>query len=410
LAFTRNPSTGTPATYQGSDKADDLFLVDQAKDVRVNGSGGDDIIAISASALAANALYNIESYGNDGDDTMFLSAALVSNSIVQGGKGKDTIGAGAEGFQSSFSGSIVRGGADNDTVIVQNANGGTFNGNKGEDTISVLGNAANAKIYGGSEADSITLDGVLYTNSTFNGSKGNDILTVNSGTFSGSVIYGGSENDIINVNQGTTDAAGAAVAGTVTAINVSGDKGDDQMFVGRATNRLSKATATGGEGKDTINVAVTTSATVDAGVGADTVDGATSAVLANVTTVFNSGDSVAATANTFTGTTLKDAVITFGNGVDVLEGMQAATDKVDVDFTDSAITDLTVAALDTQLLAGQIYGITGTYAAGAFTAGAGGADALMIVGGGNNTLNNVFKASTDMFVTDGFIFVEENFV
>jgi len=404
LAFTRNPSTGTPATYQGSDKADDLFLVDQAKDVRVNGSGGDDIIAISASALAANALYNIESYGNDGDDTMFLSAALVSNSIVQGGKGKDTIGAGAEGFQSSFSGSIVRGGADNDTVIVQNANGGTFNGNKGEDTISVLGNAANAKIYGGSEADNITLDGVLYTNSTFNGSKGNDILTVNSGEFSGSTIYGGSENDIINVNQGVGGVA------TVEEITVSGDKGNDKMFVGAQGAQLTKATATGGEGDDTIELAVSTSASVDAGVGADNVDASNSAALANITSVFNSGDSVAATATTFAGNTLDQGLITFGKGVDVLEGMQAATDKVDVDFTDSAITDVTTALLDTQLETGQIYGITGTFAAGAFTADANGADGLMIVGGGNNTLEDVFKASANMFVTDGFFFVEENFV
>jgi len=409
LAFTRNPSTGTPATYQGSDKADDLFLVDQAKDVRVNGSGLDDIIAISASALAANALYNIESYGNDGDDTMFLSAALVSNSILQGGKGEDTIGAGAAGFQSSFSGSIVRGGADDDTIIVQNANGGTFNGNKGEDTIQVLGNAANAKIYGGSEADNITLDGVLYTNSTFNGSKGNDILTVNSGEFSGSTIYGGSENDIINVNQGTT-VAGVAVLGTVTEITVSGDKGNDKMFVGRNTNQLTKATATGGEGDDTIEIAVSTSASVDAGVGADNVDASNSAALANITSVFNSGDSVAATATTFAGNTLDQGLITFGKGVDVLEGMQAATDKVDVDFTDSAITDVTTALLDTQLETGQIYGITGTFAAGAFTADANGADGLMIVGGGNNTLEDVFKASANMFVTDGFFFVEENFV
>jgi hypothetical protein len=399
LAFTRTPSdtSVTPAVYQGTDSAEELFLVDQQKDIRVNGAGGDNLIAISAAALSASALYNIESYGNDGDDEMFISANLVQDSIVQGGNGDDTIGAGATTFTSSFNNSTVRGGANNDTILLVNVNNGIFNGNKGNDVIDLTGNAANANVFGGSENDIITAEGgTNYDNSTFNGDLGNDIISANTGTYSGASLNGGAGNDVIFVNNSVT--AGVTIDGSIVA---NGEDGNDVLNIanssaGGLNGQVTQATATGGDGNDSIFLGVSQSASVDGGIGADTIDASTSAAAALITVTFESGDSLVATQQSIAGTSLATTdTITFGKGVDVLTNIQA-TDRIDIDFTDTVVDDVTNASLNTVLETGNIYEVYGSFntANNRFivgtTGGVGDPDSLYIVGGENLTLGTAF--------------------
>ena len=46
MAFTRNPATGLPATYEGTNNPDQLILLDQASDITISGLDADDNIVI----------------------------------------------------------------------------------------------------------------------------------------------------------------------------------------------------------------------------------------------------------------------------------------------------------------------------------------------------------------------------
>jgi hypothetical protein len=159
---------------------------------------------------------------------------------------------------------------------------------------------------------------------------------------------------------------------------------------------------------------------------------------AEETYVFESGDSVAATGTKIAGTTLEAGdKISFGNGVDLLFGL-GAEDFIDIDFNPKAVNTIgPVADFDpatglpvidpatgeqvntpgfsrfAPLKAGSIYEVYGQYdlGTGVFTVQGEGAidpatglaydqDHLYIVGASNDTVQNVFKSSTNMFISN----------
>jgi len=302
----------------------------------------------------------------------------------------------------------------NDTLIIGSASFDTDSFNA-----SVRGGQGQDSIFAGSE-DGTTFSGTLtnFQNGGIYGDKGRDNIVLFGGDYTGSV-FGGEDNDAIVV------VANAASKGLI----LDGGIGDDSIFA-LGSNSV---TVIGGEGKDIIatgaTIANTTTATskVDAGVGADSF---TFGVVETETDtyVFNSGDSVAATKSGLpsgaTSKIAKDQIITFGNGVDRISGFQAntttgvSTDKVDIDFTAKAVVDLldfdgegTAAIMSDRLKADTIYevfGSTGKDAAGNLTFTieventdkTAGQESLYIVGGGNETVANVFTNSTDMFISD----------
>lgn len=404
LAFTRNPSdtTVSPATYTATG-ASDLILVDQQRNIAVDGSDNNDVIRISAAALSSNALYNYDVRGFAGNDTINIDAALIQDSTINGNLGNDTIVAGSASRNGSLNGSFILGGKDDDTLTARNISDGEVNGNLGNDILRIDGSEAsfNASVRGGQGQDTIeVLAGTNFQNGSIFGDKGRDNIEVAAGgTFNNSTILGGEDADRIVV----------LAASDATDLLIEGNKGDDSIFaLGGKT-----VTIFGGEGKDTIATgAIDTDevATIDAGIGADSVTLNFAATGSKDIIDFATGDSVAATAVSYaqsasaTGTIQVGDTITFGNGVDTINGFATGADQVDIDFAAVSKTDmLGVTEFSDVLASNKIYELYGSFNAttGVFTVGANNAgSSLYIVGGGNETLANGLQNNANIFISD----------
>jgi Ca2+-binding RTX toxin-like protein len=119
-------------------------------------------------------------------------------------------------------------------------------------------------------------------------------------------------------------------------------------------------------------VAGSSAGTITGGAGADTMIAGT----AVDTFVIGATDSIASTARSASPASADAATITFGNGVDVIQGFNSAVDKLDL-VVATAITGNGVAAANT--LTAQNYLLSGSYAVatGIFTVNAAGADTLV---------------------------------
>ena len=418
LAFTRNPSdtSVTPARYT-ADGASDLVLVDQRGDIEIDGSDKSDNIRVSAAALASNALYKFNVRGFEGDDDISFSAALIQDTTINGNVGNDTMSLGTIGIVGGnvqFNNSYFLGGKGDDTLFADDINGGELNGNIGNDRI-ILDNQGltgfNQYVGGGQGNDFMTIAG-NFTDSIIDGNKGIDTIIVAQSFNSSGIAVAGVHNDS-SVNGGEGDDI-IRSTGFSKGLVLNGDKGNDTIAsnVGVLRSAALASTINGGEGNDTI-VSVAKAgenSKIDAGVGADIIvtidDGVNSG--ATETIVFNQGDSVAATKTSFAkaagiaNTLATGAEITFGDGVDLLDGVNTS-DKIDIDFKPSDVVDVTRSLLTTVLDAGTIYEVYGAFnlATNVFTVGAPGvgAESIYIVGGENLTLGQVFTNSTNMFVT-----------
>jgi hypothetical protein len=421
LAFTRNPSDTdvSPATYT-ADGASDLILVDQKRNISIDGSDKGDNIRVSASALASSSLYNFDVRGFAGNDDITFNAALIQDSTINGNEGNDTLSIGDRitlnvdsslfpigfplgtlGSQVAFNNSYLLGGKGNDTLTGDDVNGGEINGNIGNDSIFLNNDSTtgfNQYIGGGQGNDLIRVAG-YYTDSIIDGNKGIDTIIIESGVHSGSSVNGGEGNDIIRSS------------GLSKGIVLNGDIGNDTIASGTAATLSTAlgATITGGEGNDTIVSFANAgqSSTIDAGVGADTVvtvDGSITST-GKETIIFNAGDSVAAskaTASAGVGGTLDTAfTITYGKGVDTLLGINTS-DKIDIDFDAKSVTNVNGGNLTAVLASNVVYEVVGTFtdSTGVFVADNTGTDYIYIVGGDNLTLGQVFTNSANTFVTN----------
>jgi hypothetical protein len=417
LAFTRNPATGLPATYTGTQEVDAIILFDQPSQIRIEGVGAPDSIILNALALDVQALRDYKVYGNDGGDSITVSSNIFS-SIVQGGRGKDILF-----INAIATNSFIRGGNNDDFMSFVSGSSTTFNGNKGSDTLEVGGgNFSNSSIFGGSESDRIDLFGSVLTNTTVNGDNGadfintfgnvssqnssinggaaNDIITVNPGNFSSLLINGGNDNDIIDILCGGP-APGFTNSGNNT---INGDAGNDTVSFRNVGPAVSFITGNN---------------TVDTSTGADTVNFGLGTTTGFNTYVWDRGDSVASTSFA-NGVPAPPAdplrldntdKITFGNGVDVITGFSAANDVINLDFTPTLPIDNINGQLLTDVLqVTGIFEITGTYTGNVFEVNAAGVNYLYVLSGANNTIGNTVNgASTNMVISDTKLF-DVNFV
>ena len=317
------------------------------------------------------------------------------------------------------------GGKGNDTVTAFDVSDGEVNGNIGDDTVNVFTGDGGFNMYvgGGQGNDVIAVSGA-FTNSIIDGNKGTDTIDVRFGNHSNSSVNGGEGDDIIR--------ADGSFGGATTGLVINGDLGNDTLV----STAAASSTVNGGEGNDTI-VSVSDAgenSTVDAGVGADVValvDGGVSSA-GRETYVFDSGDSVAATATSFAGVPgpgnfldIGDT-ITFGDGVDLIQSIGAGNDVIDIDFTpanaagvidvgnDGIFPPLPDSLLTNTLSANTIYEVYGNYdgATQVFTVGTeagsfnpdgtaiGDGAAIYIIGGQNLTLGQVFTNSSKMIITN----------
>lgn len=406
MAFTRNPSTGIPATYTGTNQVDSLVLINEASQITIEGLDANDSVIVTGAALQNRALSGYTIYGNDGSDSITVSQAnTLSTSLIQGGNGDDNI------FVSAFMvNSTVRGGTNDDLIRITNGiSASTVNGNKGSDTITVSGTLSNARVFGGSENDVITLNNSAMRNSRANGSDGSDTINVRGGvSMVDSTVFGGAGNDFLNANYNSND------------LSFSGDNGNDVVTIGGVADVLNFCNGDNsivtGSGNDAISLATGAGATangdnaINAGTGADVITFGALTFGSN-TVVFNRGDSVAATANTVAAapTVANGLTITFANGVDKITGFASFADTIDIDFVDNVFDNLNTDPTGNVLSSTGVFEIQGNLAGNTFTVNNVGGDFLYIVGGGNQTIANAINTSTSIFISDNQLFAA-NFV
>ena len=199
LAFTRNPSdtSVSPATYT-ADGASDLVLLDQQRNIFIDGSDKKDVIRVNDDALTSQALYDYDVRGFAGNDNIDFRAALIQNSVINGNVGNDTLNVIAE----SISGSYFLGGKGNDTVTASDLSDGEINGNIGDDTVTVTTGDGGFNMYvgGGQGNDVVTISG-NFTGSIIDGNKGKDIIEVLAGNHSGTSVNGGEDDDDSRVDE-----------------------------------------------------------------------------------------------------------------------------------------------------------------------------------------------------------------
>lgn len=302
-------------------------------------------------------------------------------------------------------------------MYIENISGGEINGNKGDDEIVVNGNieyieneygsfepigdfdrVLGSDVRGGQGNDFLSVRGFFF-NSAIYGDKGDDFIEFLEGGYIGSAAYGGEGNDVIDNVLGDN-------------LQLWGGAGDDEIY-DRNAGGASGVTIDGGEGNDIIVSASDSGATstINAGTGADEVSliSEVEDSAGSETYVFESGDSVAATATSFVGTTLAtNDVITFGKAVDFL-GSASSEDKIDIDFTPESIDNINNESIFDSLNSGDVYEVQGDYVPGPneFTVNDAGADYLYILGSGRERIENIFTSSTNILISDEQIALDQ---
>ncbi len=288
----------------------------------VGGGDGVDIIKVGAVTGNATNTSNISGYG--GNDT--IEASSLEHGFIYGGAGENNITVG-----TLFATGEIQGGDDADTITVTTLNGGTINSGDGVDSITVT-NMNGGTIDSGVGADILTLGGLssnafsatvinngsgvdqiylgysLGNNSnqiTIQGSSGVELRHDASSWFqlNGKVIVDGTgqvavstvnPDGIIEITNNTggniniiNHAYGTLTGGdgddnisiggyfgvfsgfTVGGI-LSAGAGDDTITIGNSVNNGGKID--GGAGDDSITIEDVQNATINGGIGGDTID------------------------------------------------------------------------------------------------------------------------------------------
>ena len=183
----------------------------------------------------------------------------------------------------------------------------------------------------------------------------------------GSVPSGGAS--LTSVNAVTAGVGAQTIISTSTsAVTVNATSGDG------ATTVIT------GSGNDVISLFATSAAganAITAGAGADTINLYTNFSSADTITQAN-GDSKAMTANTTTTAIAAGQTITFGNGLDIVNGFAGATDVLDVGTPGSAVSGIGMNSAS--FTATKTIFLSGAYNAGVFTIAlnSAGADTLLL--------------------------------
>jgi Ca2+-binding RTX toxin-like protein len=193
-------SSYSDSTINGNSGADSFTITDQ-----INGNGTDSITLINSKILGGS--------GNDGqmgfaaNDNNVATTLLATNSVIQGGKGVDTITIGQ--LKTGTNDFRVSGGADNDTLIISNNN--------------------------------VFVEGVAY-----NGGGGDDVITFDANNAGDAITKGGDGNDRISIEDGTADITALGEDGSdIFSLNIMQDVGANAI-----NSTGGNHTITGGGGAD----------------------------------------------------------------------------------------------------------------------------------------------------------------
>jgi hypothetical protein len=379
---------------------------------KIGGNKGNDLIFYDQQGTAEGVRIN----GNSGADTLNVTAAEdVTNFVVAGGQGDDSVSATFAAAASAL-GASVNGSVGNDSVVVDLNTGGfasgfTLGGNSGNDVLTLTANAytfgsANS-ILGGTGADTININ--VAGDLTVTGASGFVADLGAAGTVSGgSAGLGGQLNvglsaaiDGAAIFRGTTAGDDINISNIVGAGSLSGatfsaeDGADSITFTVATGGAYSAVSINAGAGADLItaqlaggvgtNYAIATGGlvTIDAGAGADTMIvnvGAQDSAGTISAGIFNGGsgaDSI--TFNLLFGSDLETVntgtVIDGGSGADtigLLANASAGGSTADVQIRGGVGADLITAQF------GSGGGVAGEF--GSLTAdGGAGADTISVV-------------------------------
>ena len=449
---------GAALLVKGDKGNDDIDqTVTNAKHTIFGGAGNDNIAASSTSNLLImgdQATEDATRTGDaaDGNDTITLTGGATSGAhTIMGGAGKDTIttqagnfderidgGSGADvingdrgqdtilgragadtinitGLNAAGTNRLVRAGADNDKITFDaNAFGSlsindTYAGEKGTDTIALIGAAANFNMTTVGSVAATSFDNVtgeifaLGSTSTNELALGGTVSYTFSAqaqtsgfrTFDATHTNGGGVARRLNLSAAAySSAAGVTISGSadgdVTGL-YTGGSGADTLNDG-AVSTAAADTLTGGAGIDTFNITATTTTTQisDLGVGAVS-DIFTVSSAANGAAITVSGNYVA-TAATSNNLSLAAVAMTGLDGVDI--NMSAATGNFGftIDSGNTAATlqgsakaDAITGAGGNDSLVGNAGDDTITPAAGADTVVAGAGNDSIVFAGANLT-------------------------
>ena len=209
--------------------------------------------------------------------------------------------------------------------------------------------------------------------------------TITTGGTMGAAFTGGVVDIKTTTAAGAIDISGANLVKVDATTNGAGaqtilSSGAAAVIV-NTTSQDGATTITTGAGADTITLFATSAAganTITAGAGADSITLYTN--FSSIDTIVQAdGASKAATADTTT-TVAAGQTITFGNGLDIINGFNGAVDRIDVGTGGAAISG--IGMVDTAFTATKTIFLSGAYVAGTgiFTIAAdgNGADTLLL--------------------------------
>jgi len=346
--------------------------------------------------------------GGNAGDTFNVDSNIVALTIA-GGTGNDILV--INGNTGTLTVTEVSG-ANRFTV---NGNGGTLalTGGTGSDTFVVNGNSATLTANGGAGDDAFTVN-ALSSPATLNGGAGNDSFTVNAPLTASLAVNGGGDagdlltingttgNDSFTVTGSTVSGVGALINYNVTNLAINGVGGNDTFFIDSTTTGTTWINCAT-HGNDTFNVQATIGPLYLSGsvVGGNVFNlgslapltGGTLASLAgpvfiaggsNTVNLDDSGDALGGTG-TLTATMLTGfgmgAGITYSGVVALNIRLGSGNDIFNVRSTNAT----TVTALNTGAGANTVNVGSLMPAGGGMVDGVQGA--LLIIGGGNDTLN-----------------------
>ena len=194
---------------RGNEDDDDFYLQSNYTSTTLNGNSGNDSFTIGFSDAARGGNITLSDSkilgGSDADGQMdFTDGAILGvDSVIQGGKGGDTIQIGD--ISAGSSGFRVTGGADNDSITVSNTINSdlstSYNGADGRDIITFTGlNAADAVTKGGAGDDRFVISGsgeILAL-----GEDGDDYFTIDAFTTADHTLNGAAGADVYEMFSG----------------------------------------------------------------------------------------------------------------------------------------------------------------------------------------------------------------
>ncbi len=246
---------GTTLTSYGEKGNDTITVAAKAKDAKIYGGAGVDVLTINGKGNSGS-----YAYGGAGNDKIYIKGGSFNYAYGEAGNDKIYVAGGSYQF--------IKGGKGNDEIYINKGSKDNMDisGDEGADTIRV--NAGNKHSVDGGDGKYVDK---IYINAGkdhyVHAGSGNDQIYIQKKAVSGIKVRGDSGKNTINVAAGTTHTIyggtgvdNITIGGTAKDVTVYGD-----------VDKYGDIVDEGAHGNDIITVTGGSGATIDAGLGRDKV-------------------------------------------------------------------------------------------------------------------------------------------